>query len=347
MIPDFSALSLPLVIGLFIVSALVIGVTGWKLSDVADTLADRTGMGEAIAGALFLGAATSLPGIVTSVTAAIDGFAELAVSNAIGGIAAQTVFLAVADLAYRRANLEHAAASIANLMQGTLLIVLVSIPLLATTMPEIQVFGVHPATVLMFAIYIYGMHMISQARTQPMWSPRQTKETQQETPDQDAMKVGLAGLWARFAVLALIVGVAGWVVARTGVAISEQTGLSQTAVGAFLTAVATSLPELVTSVAAVRQGSQTLAVSGIIGGNAFDTLFAAVADIAYREGSIYHAITSQQTFFIVLTVLMTGILLMGLLRRQERGIANIGFESFFIMLLYVGAALFLMWNGAV
>jgi cation:H+ antiporter len=107
------------------------------------------------------------------------------------------------------------------------------------------------------------------------------------------------------------------------------------------------LPELVTSVAAVRQGSQTLAVSGIIGGNAFDTLFAAVADIAYREGSIYHAITSQQTFFIVLTVLMTGILLMGLLRRQERGIANIGFESFFIMLLYVGAALFLMWNGAV
>jgi cation:H+ antiporter len=95
----------------------------------------------------------------------------------------------------------------------------------------------------------------------------------------------------------------------------------------------------------VRQGAQTLAVSGIIGGNAFDTLFAAVADIAYLDGSIYHAITNQQIFFITLTILLTGILLLGLLRREERGIANIGFESFLVMVLYFGAAVFLVING--
>lgn len=31
----------------------------------------------------------------------------------------------------------------------------------------------------------------------------------------------------------------------------------------------------------------SLAVGGIIGGNAFDTLFTAASDIAYRDGSIY------------------------------------------------------------
>jgi cation:H+ antiporter len=41
----------------------------------------------------------------------------------------------------------------------------------------------------------------------------------------------------------------------------------------LITSTCTSIPELVTAVAAVRQGSLTLAVGGIVGGNAFDTLF--------------------------------------------------------------------------
>ena len=88
-------------------------------------------------------------------------------------------------------------------------------------------------------------------------------------------------------------------------------------IGGLFTAVATSLPELVTSVAAVRQGALTLAVGGVIGGNAFDVLFVAFSDVAYRGGSIYHAITSQQIFVIALTLLLTGILLLGLLRRKK------------------------------
>jgi cation:H+ antiporter len=343
--PEIASLSLPIIIGLFLASAVVIALAGWRLSGAADTLADRTGMGEAITGALFLGASTSLPGIVTSVTAAVDGFPELAVSNAIGSIAVQTVFLAVADITYTRANLEHSAASIANLMQGALLIIVLSLPLIAATTPDISLWGIHPVTPMIVAAYIYGMWMISNARTQPMWSPRKTAETQQEVPDEESSNVSLPSIWTRFAVLAAIVGVAGWVVARSGIALAEQTGMSETAVGALLTAVVTSLPELVTSIAAVRQKAQTLAVSGVIGGNAFDTLFAAAADIGYRDGSIYHAISNRQIFFMVLTILMTAILVMGLLRREERGPANIGFESFFILLLYLGAAAFLVWNG--
>jgi cation:H+ antiporter len=69
-----------------------------------------------------------------------------------------------------------------------------------------------------------------------------------------------------------------------------------------------------------------------------------VADIAYRDGSIYHAATDRQLFLMALTMLLIGILLMGLIRREKRGIANIGFESFFILLFYAGAAMFLFSN---
>ena len=52
----------------------------------------------------------------------------------------------------------------------------------------------------------------------------------------------------------------------------------------LMTAVATSLPELVTTLAAVRRGAAQLAVGGIIGGNAFDVLFLSASDVAYRDG---------------------------------------------------------------
>lgn len=88
--------SLTINIGLFVVAAFIIAVVGTRMTGIADRLADRTGLGEAMMGAVFLGGSTSLPGIVTSVTAAAQGYPELAISNAIGGIAAQTAFLAIA-----------------------------------------------------------------------------------------------------------------------------------------------------------------------------------------------------------------------------------------------------------
>ncbi|PWG75038.1 hypothetical protein DF186_14780, partial [Enterococcus hirae] len=72
----------------------VLLTAGVRLTSVADALADRTGIGEAMAGAVLLGAVTSLPGLVTTTVGAASGEAGFAVSNAVGGIAAQTAFLA-------------------------------------------------------------------------------------------------------------------------------------------------------------------------------------------------------------------------------------------------------------
>lgn len=76
----------------FCACAAVIALAGTRITGIVDQLADRTGIGEAAAGAVLLGGATSLGGSVLSVTAAWNGHAELAVSNALGGIAVQTFF---------------------------------------------------------------------------------------------------------------------------------------------------------------------------------------------------------------------------------------------------------------
>lgn len=339
---DFAQWPLAAVVFAFAASAAVIGVAGWRLATVANRIAQRTGLGQAITGAVFLGASTSLSGTVTSVTAAADGHPELSFANAIGGISAQTAFLAIADITYSRANLEHAAASAANIMQGALLVVMLGIILVGMTTPEVTVFGLHPVSLVLPVAYVYGLRLVSQAHTEPMWRPRRTAETREDPPAARRRYGGMAGLWLQFALLAALVGVAGWVIARSGVVISVRVGLSETAVGAVFSAVSTSLPELVTCIAAVRQGALTLAVGDIIGGNVFDTLFLSLSDLAYRDGSILHAAGPQGLFVTSLPVLLTGILLMGLVRREKSGIANIGFESFGVLLLYLaGAALML------
>lgn len=333
---DLGNLSLATSIILFLVAALAIAVSGTKLTGYADQLADRTGLGEAITGAVLLGASTSLSGIVVSITAATQGNAELAMSNALGGIAVQTAFLAIADIAHREANLEHAAASAANMMQGTLLLCLLSILLLAHFSPNVAIWGIHPVTPVLVATYIYGLKLVRNANTEHMWRPKITKETREDKQELDQGTFTITQLSIRFLGLALLMGFAGWTIERAATLIAESTGITQTMAGVLFTSVATSLPELVTSIVAVRRGALTLAVGGIIGGNAFDTLFAAASDIAYREGSIYHAMSDQVSFWIALTMLMTASLIMGLIRREKHGIANIGFESFLILVLYIG-----------
>lgn len=307
---------------------------GIRITTIADRLADRTGLGEAVFGGILLGASTSLSGIVTSLTAASDGLASLAVSNAVGGIAAQTTFLVIADLLYRRVNLEHAAADANNMLMAATLMLLISLPLAAAFSPEITLFAIHPVSVLLFIVYLFGAKAAISLKDKPMWQPEQTDETRADDPDEEAAsKRPLPIMIASFVGLSLVLALCGYGIARSAAVISEEFGISQTIVGALMTAVATSLPELVTTLTAVRRGALQLAVGGIIGGNVFDVLFLSVSDVAYRDGSIYHAMTPSDELMLIGAVMITAILLMGLIMRERRGI---GFEGLAILATYFG-----------
>ena len=341
---DLSLWGLPALVAAFAGAALLISIAGVVVVTRADEIADRTGLGEAIVGALILGGATSLAGLVASVAAAWQGHPSLAISNAIGGIAVQTAFLAIADLTYRRANLEHAAASTTNLSLSALLVTLLSLLLVSSFGPDLTIWGVHPASVVLVIAYVTGLRMVERSRSEPMWFPRKTSLTVPDTPSRDhgGRQRSSAWVYGTFALAVAALGAAGYLVTQFGIAVADRSGLDDTAVGGLLVATVTSLPELVTTITAVRRKALTLAVGGIIGGNAFDTLFLAASDVAYRGGSIFHAFNQQDLFVVALTILMTAVLLLGLLRRERAGVATIGFESALILVLYVAAVLVML-----
>lgn len=317
----------------FAIAALVIVIAGSRLAGLADQLADRTGMGEALFGVLLLAGVTSLPDFAATLSAAIDSRPDLAMSNVMGSMAVNLVFLGVADIVYRKANLEHAAASTVNLMLAGLLIVLLTLPLLAIVSPTVAGWGVHPVTPLIVIAYLFGLHLVLRTEAKPMWFPRLTRQT---VPDKPAPLYhgSLAAAWISFIALAMVTAIAGWVLMDAAKVIADQGGLSDTLVGGLLTALATSTPELVTTIAAIRYGALTLAVSNIFGTNCFNMLVVAAADMGYPQGSIYHDMAPVQMIWGLVSILMTAILLLGMVRRETYGIGRIGFESTLILGIY-------------
>ena len=328
---------------LFLFAAGLIGVFGIRMTHLARELAAATGLGEAFVGAVFIGATTSLSGITASATAAWHGEAGLAVSNSLGGIAAQTLFLVLADLLYRKANLEFAAASVENMMMSAQLMILLCLLFIAFNLPVAGAFAIHPISVLLVLTYLFTLKLLVDTHEKPMWLPRMTQGTVRESKRRGGKRStqSTTRLFLHFAVCAGAVGIAGWLIASSGMAIAEKTGMSAGIMGGIFIAVATSLPELVVALTAIRLGALTLAVGDVVGGNAFDTLFVAVSDFFYRPGPIYAAIGETEVIWLGSAMLMNAVLLMGLMYRERKGIANIGMESALILVIYVCTVVYL------
>lgn len=339
------SLSVPLLAVVFAVLAAVVAVAGTYMTRVADTLADRTRLGGTLMGAVFIGVSTSLSGISTSVTAAAQGAAELAVANTIGGIAAQTAFLAIADLAFRRVDVLGNSDSPSALYQGLLQIALLTIPPMALLLPAVSLYGVSPFSPLLVVAYAAGLFVLRSVRSETIRP--QTRQVQEERArakeKRDDHRHSLMRLWSLFALFAAITAGGGYGIGQSGIALVAKTSLSETAVGGLFTAVSTSMPELVTVLAAVRARAFTLAVGDILGGNCFDVLFLALADVAYRRGSVFTALTDRSLFLFALTILLVTLVMLAMLRERggDRRRAGWSLESLLILGLYLAGAAYL------
>ena len=199
----------------FLGAAGAIGLFGVKSARYADQLADKTGMGEAITGTVLLGLLTALPGLVASVVAAIDGHAAMAISNAMGGIAFQTVALVVADAAYRGTNLEHAAASVPNMVQTGMLILLLTLVVGGLAGPRVTLGHVSPMTLLLFAAAGFAFWVVFRTQGEPMWSPKQTGQTVEDVPDEKHQQASATWMIVGILVAGIVTIVSGALVAET------------------------------------------------------------------------------------------------------------------------------------
>ena len=342
--PEFGALPLPVNVALFAAAAAVVWLAGTRIAGYASTLAERTGIGKAVVGALLLGGITSLPEVATTSTAAASGNAPLAVNNLLGGIAMQVAILAVADAAIGRGALSAIVARPTILLQATLNILLLVLVATGITAGDVPFLGLGAWTTGIAGAYVVSMVIIGRSHAPAAWRPaRVVKEGAAGEAARDAAEEtrSTGRIAAYTASAAAVIFAAGYGLARTGEALAEQTGLGASFVGAVLVAIATSLPEVSSTVAAVRLGHLELAFGDIFGTNLFDVALVAVADAVYAGGPVLREVGAFSVCAALLGILVTGIFLGGLIERRDRVVLRMGVDSLLVLLVYLGGLLVL------
>lgn len=328
-------------IAVFAVSAGLVVAAGVVLARSGDVIATRTGLGGLFVGMLLMAAATSLPEIVTDISAAASGAPDLAIGDLFGSSMANMAILALVDLLHRgnvwpSTGLGHARlASIA--------IALTAVMCLGIASPVgVRIGWIGLESVVVVAAYVLAAAWVH--RSQPGRGGAAIVEPiELEADEVPAPSVRRASLL--FAGGAALILVAAPTMARSAQGIAEATGIAESFVGVTLLALATSLPELVTSMAAVRIGAYALAVGNLFGSNALNATVVLFADAAYTPGPILAAVSPQQLVAglgaIVLMAIATGGIVHGARLRFERGEP----DAILLLLTYL-LLLWVLWAGA-
>jgi cation:H+ antiporter len=349
--------SLPLwaLVAIFVVAAAVTWVAGIKLSETTDVLDERLHIGSAFGGLIVLAVATNLPEIAITISAAAAGNVEVAVGNILGGIAIQTVVIAVLDVFGRRGDglkpLTYRAASLTLVLEALVVVAVLAVVVAGSQLPtSLQVVRVTSDVLLIAGLWIVGLLLVQRAGHGLPWhqeglapdaTPHQQGHRTRRTTTQTAstptsMSTTRASLI--FGVSALATLVAGVVLERAGDAASSEIGLSGVLFGATVLALATSLPEISTGLQAIRQGDDNLAISDIFGGNAFLPVLFLVATVVSGEAVLPRA-NASDIYLTALAALLTLVHAVGLIFRPHRRIAGMGVDSLTVVVLYaVGIA---------
>jgi cation:H+ antiporter len=112
-----------------------------------------------------------------------------------------------------------------------------------------------------------------------------------ETVTGKPLTISLHAALARYAVAAVAVAAAGTWLPFIGVNIAEAMGWRTSFVGTLFIAGATSLPEFVVTIGALRIGALDMAIANLLGSNLFDILVLAVDDLAYVRGPLLSAVS--------------------------------------------------------
>ncbi len=318
----------------FILSAVILVYAAIKLAEYGDVIAVRTRLSGMFIGTLLIAGATSLPELLSAINAIGQGVPNLAAGSMFGSAMFNMFVLAILDLIHqnarilRRVAMNHAlTASLANLMMG-----LAVFFILANL--DLKIGWVGADSLIIIVTYIGGVRLLQGGRT--ALPPDKIDDTKVPSLRRAGIGFGLATL--------VLVITTPFLVGSTNT-IAQQTGISAGFIGATLLAATTSLPELVTTIAAARIGAYDLAVGNLFGSNIFNMFALGLTDFFYTEGRFLGAIDPAFAMVGLLGLLLTGMGLIGNLARVERRLFFVELDALLIFLGYFAGMYFLYIKG--
>jgi cation:H+ antiporter len=322
---------------IFVASGAVVVLAGAALARYADAIAEATKLGRLWIGAVLLAGATSLPELSSDVAAVRLGATDLAVGDLFGSSLANMLILAIVDLVPpRRQVLQHAALD--HALGAALAITLNAFAaVLVIVRPAWTLLSVSWGSLALFLAYLAGTRAVYR-HTLREGAPRPADER----AGAGAVAGGVVPLrraaWG-FAGAAVVVLAVAPVFAWSAKGIAAVTGLGNTFVGTWFVGLATSLPELVTSLSAVRLGAFDLAVGNLFGSNAFNMAIFFALDLV-EPGSLFAALDPSHALSGLFAVVLMSLGLAAIVYRAKRRFAMLEPDS----LLMLAGYCFAIWS---
>jgi cation:H+ antiporter len=308
---------------------LVVGLVG--LTFAADRfvlgaaqVAARLQVSTVVTGALIIGFGTSAPELVVSTMAALTEGAEgtaLAMGNIVGSnVANLTLVLALPALIYRRIAIEEGVKRQAALSAVGVTVFAVSVHFFQPTIWLGVGLGLLTLVALRIVVWLgdrFG-----------------------GVPPPDTTEGYGPWIWTVVGLVGTVVF--AYLVVSSATSIADDLGWTGGFVGFGLVAVGTSLPELVTALAAARRGESGLIIGNLLGSNLFNSLTVGSAVFVVNGPTPFNVAAGLPVWVLVVMVAVSWVVI--LLMRINRRIGRI--EAVGLILLYLTMLGWLAMTGA-
>jgi cation:H+ antiporter len=316
----------------FIACTAAIVYSGSRLSRYGDIIAEKTGLGRFWVGALLVAMVTSLPELISGVSAVtVFDLPEIAVGGVIGSCMFNILIIALVDALTGRKSM-HGNFNEGHVLSagfGVLLLGLITLNLcVGPALPSLGWVSVFSA--LFMLLYLLAMRVIFLYNKKKIAAHIRELAREYRYKEYSLRRASLL-----YALNALVIVAAAAYLPELGARIAATTGMTQTFVGNFFIALATSLPEVVVTVAAVRMGAVDLALGDLFGSNLFNVAILAIDDVAYTKGPILAEVSGHHVVIAAAAIAMTATAIIGLTYRQIKKSIFLAWDSVGILLIYI------------
>ena len=240
------------VILLFVVGLVLIIKGGDWFVDSAVFIANLTGIPKFIIGATIVSVATTLPELTVSVTGVIDGELDLAVGNAVGSVTANIGLIMGISLVCMPAVIKRSQFWI----KGTLMS---AAALLLWVLCKDGTLHMLPSFALFALLAVYVWDNIRDAKNDVGSDEREIVD-KKDLPKQLVMFI--------IGIAAIVCG--SKLLIEYGSELALLLGVPSAIIGVTMVAIGTSLPELITTLTAIRKRESSMSIGNIIGANIID-----------------------------------------------------------------------------
>jgi cation:H+ antiporter len=313
----------------FFVCAVTILIAGVRLSRLGHVIAVRTGFGGTWVGLFMLASVTSLPELVTGASAvAVYNLPDIAVGDVVGSCLFNLLILALLDVRHpepisSRMHQGHALSAGFGLVQlGLLGLALVA----GAAVPSVSWIGL--SSVAFVAVYVLA------ARSITVYERARMSKAVEELADHESPAPRLRPALVQYVAFSIVLVAAASLLPGLAGRIAELAAVGQSLVGASLVAAATSLPEVVVSVAAARIGALDMAAANLLGSNLFNVAIVGIDDVLYTRGPLLEHVSRAHEIALLGAMSMTGIAIVGLTMRARKRF-RLSWDALAMVAMYV------------